>query len=167
MEKSNKGLKKGIKIALLSIFYLIIGLLLLFSVATLSVKTVKDIPNLFGKGFLAVHEQADSMVGDNKDSFNPGDLVFVNVLSEKQKQELDLQKLKDEGAVISFYDHNIKRINTHRVIDYNETKGTLTTQGDNVDEPDIVPVYRSDIVGIYIGKAKSLGKPIEIGRAHV
>lgn len=160
MEKTNKSFKKGIKIALLSIFYLIIGFLLLFSIATLSVKTVKDIPNLFGKGFLAVHEQADSMVGDNKDSFNPGDLVFVKVLSEKQKEALDLQKLKDEGAVISFYDHNIRRINTHRVVGYNETTKSLTTQGDNESSPDIIPVYRNDIIALYTGKAKGLGKPI-------
>lgn len=161
MENSSNKISKVIKISVLSLFYGIIALLLLFSIATLSVKRADDIPNLFGKGFLAVDARADSMDGNKKDSFKPGDLVFVKVLSDKQRNVLDLQKLFDDKVVISFYDHNIKSINTHRIVEYDASTGYIRTQGDK-EGLDLDNFYLSkvDIVGIYTGKARGMGKPI-------
>lgn len=160
MNKKQNISLKILKIASLSIFYIIIGILLLFSIATLSKKREDDIPNIFGIGFLAVDERADSMVGSNKDSFNPGDLVFVKVIKKNKRSEINLEKLYHENAVVSFYDYNIKAINTHRVIEYDKVTNTIRTQGDNKPEPDSFYLNASDIIGVYNGKIKGLGKTV-------
>lgn len=151
-----------LKRTLLGIYYVIIAFLLLFSIATLSVKRVDNIPNIFGFGFLAVNPQADSMVGDNKDSFNPGSLVFVKVLSEKEKAELDMDKLYEDRAVVSFYDTQIRAINTHRVVEKATIQGetTVRTQGDNEAEIDNPYLQNGDIIAIYRGKIAGVGNVI-------
>ncbi len=159
MEQQTNKTLKVVKIALTSVFYVIIALLLIFSIATLTRKTEKDIPNIFGLGFLAVHEEADSMVGPNKDSFNPGDLVFVKVLNKKQQDKLDLAAMKEQGVVISFYDFNIKTINTHRIVEYDALTDTIRTKGDN-KEIDNFFLDREEIRGIYSGKLKGVGKAV-------
>ncbi|MDY0276559.1 MAG: hypothetical protein RBQ97_00590 [Acholeplasma sp.] len=160
MTKETQKVSKVIKIILLSVFYLIVAFLLLFSIATLSRKRADDIPNIFGFGFLAVNENADSMVGDNEDSFNPNDLVFVKVLSDSEKEKLNLKQLKEESIVVSFYDYNIKAINTHRVVEYDALTETIRTQGDNEDEADSFTLSKTDIIGIYHSKMNSGGKVI-------
>ncbi len=159
MEQQTNKTVRIVKIALSSIFYFIIALLLLFSFASLTRRTEKDIPNIFGLGFLAFHEEADSMVGPNKDSFNPGDLVFVKVLSKKKQEKLDLALMKEQGVVVSFYDYNIKSINTHRVYEYDELTDTIRTKGDNRPADNFF-LDRGDIVGVYSGKIKGAGKVI-------
>ncbi|HBP25959.1 MAG TPA: hypothetical protein DD618_03305, partial [Acholeplasmatales bacterium] len=69
-QKSLK-VKKIVKIVLNVLFYSFIAVLLLFSIANMRIKTNADIPNIFGRGFLAVI--SDSMEGDQDDSFNQGD----------------------------------------------------------------------------------------------
>lgn len=149
---------KALKRTLLGIYYFVIALLLLFSIATLSVKRANDIPNLFGRGFLAVDPQANSMVGNNKDSFNPGSLVFVKVLNDKQREALDLNELLEEETVISFYDYNLKRINTHRVIEVTN-EGLIRTKGDNAPADEFY-LGRDEILAVYSGKVNGLGNLI-------
>ncbi len=159
MKKSSNKIIKGVKIGVSALFYLIIVLLLLFSIATLTRKTEKDIPNLFGFGFLAVNEKADSMVGTERDSFNPNDLIFVRVLNKKQRDNLDLEKLYEKRTVVSFFDMNRRVINTHRVVNYHQTTNTVETKGDNapIDEGHLNKV---EILAIYQGKIKGAGKVV-------
>lgn len=154
---------KVFKMVFLSVFYLIIAFLLLFSIATLSRKKVDQIPNIFGKGFLAVNENATSMIGDNKDSFNPGDLIFVNVLTKKQQEKLDLEQLYKNNAVITFYDRSKNIFNTHRVVDYLVFQGkpVIVTQGDNESEVDPYYFEATDVIAIYSGKIKNFGGVID------
>lgn len=163
MENKSKGLKI-LRIVLLTVFYLIIAMLLLFSIATLARKKEDQIPNLFGKGFLAVNENADSMVGDNKDSFNPGDLVLVDVLTKKQQDNLDLEDLFERNVVVTFYDRNIKQFNSHRIVEIGDDgAGNLLvrTKGDNESEIDPNYLSSDQIIAIYSGKISGLGKPID------
>lgn len=102
------------------VFYTLIFLLLVFSIANLQMKTDADIANVLGRGFLPV--LSDSMEGDNPDSFNKGDLLFVKLLNEEDKQEIEV------GDVITFFDLSISALNTHRVVEI--TSQYIVTQGD-------------------------------------
>lgn len=102
------------------VFYIILTALLIFSIANMRVKKADDIPNALGFGFLSV--VSDSMEGNNKDSFNKGDLIIVRMLNEKSIKNLEV------GDIVTFYDWNILRINTHRVVDVGPNY--VITQGD-------------------------------------
>lgn len=94
VSQSKFKIKNVLKIAGNVLFYTLIVLLLLFSISNLSIKSNKDIANIMGRGFLPVI--SDSMEGNNPDSFNKGSLVLVKLLSESDKDELQV------GDVITF-----------------------------------------------------------------
>jgi signal peptidase len=119
----NSTLRKSLNIAGNVLFYGLIVLLLLFSIANLTVKSDKDIANVFGRGFLPV--LSDSMEGDNADSFNKGDLLFVRTIKESQVDDLEI------GDVVTFYDLSIAALNTHRVVEV--TSSYIVTQGDKAN----------------------------------
>lgn len=149
---------KILKVTALVIFYGIIGLLFIFSLSTLARKSEDQVPNLLGRGFLAV--ESSSMTGDNNDSFNEGDLILVRVLSSKEKENLDPNTLYDSenpsnGTVITFYDRQIKAFNTHRVVGVDN--GYLITQGDNNLTPDSQKILPSSIIAVYSGKIPKVG----------
>lgn len=171
-KQPNKAIKI-LKITSSVIFYVIIGFLFLFAITTLTRKREDDIPNLFGLGFLAVHEKATSMVGQNDDSFNPGDLIFIKVLNKKQQEKLDLEKLYNDGAVISFFDESVTyvqggAINTHRVVEHHDDSkgGYIITRGDNVfdhegnPQSDSLHIRNNMVLGIYKGKIRGFGKVV-------
>lgn len=130
----NKVLK-GFKIAGNVVFYAIIIILLLFSIANIKKKDKSSFANLFGRGFLTV--ESDSMKGEGKDNFCKGELVVVKKATAK-----NIAKLK-VGDIITFYDANLKAadttgstkssyLNTHRIV-YINTQGDTPlyiTQGD-------------------------------------
>lgn len=122
MEKTkSKFTPKNVLLIIANVFfYALILLLLLFAIANIKAKSVDDIPNIFGMGFLSV--QSDSMNGDYEDSFKKGDLIFVNILSDKEKDNLKV------GDIVSYYDLELKNFNTHRIVDIGD--GYFVTQGD-------------------------------------
>lgn len=130
MSTPNKNIKIALKISGNVIFYVIILLLLLFSIANLSVKTNSDVANILGRGFLPV--VSDSMSGNKEDSFNKGDLVFVKLISDDEKENLEI------GQIVTFYDLSLAALNTHRIVDLGN--GFIVTQGDKANS--IAP-YRS------------------------
>ena len=75
--------RKVLTITLNSLFYVIIVVLLIFSLANIKVKKENDIANVFGVGFLSV--QSNSMLGDQEDSFEKGDMIFVKMLAIASK----------------------------------------------------------------------------------
>ena len=119
----NSTLRKSLNIAGNVLFYGLIVLLLLFSIANLTIKSERDIANVFGRGFLPV--LSDSMEGDNADSFNKGDLLFVRTIKESQVDDLEI------GDVVTFYDLSIAALNTHRVVEV--TDSYIVTQGDKAN----------------------------------
>lgn len=136
------------KIVLNVIFYTLIALILLYSIVVITSRGASDIPNVFGNGFLAV--ETDSMVGDNEDSFNPNDLIFVKILKDDEKRNLQV------GQVITFIDHSRQgRLNTHRIIEVRPDG--VRTQGDNASGPDLFITSYDDIVAVYQGKIGGLG----------
>jgi len=102
------------------LFYLLLLALLLFSISNLSVRSEKDLPSIFGKGFVSI--LSGSMEGEEKDNFPTGSLVFIDILSQTQKENLEV------GEIIVFYD-NVQRIHIiHRIKTI--TDNTVVTQGD-------------------------------------
>lgn len=144
---------KALSIALNTFFYLVIIVLLVFSIANIQVKRESDIPHIFGRGFLAV--QSDSMEGDKEDSFNKGDLVFVKMLDEEEQQELT------SGDVVTYFDMGIRALNTHRVVETFDLDGELfiITRGDNTPGNDD-PIRATDAIAIYQSKWEGAGDTI-------
>lgn len=123
-EKSNITIKV-LKIVGNVFFYLVIIFLLIFSIANIKVKKESDVPNVFGRGFIAVIR--DSMEGNEEDSINKGDLIFVKMLDEKGIANLEI------GDIVTFFDWNIMALNTHRIKEIvieNDEVVRVYTQGD-------------------------------------
>lgn len=102
------------------VFYVILAFLLIFSIANMRIKKANDIPHALGYGFLSV--VSDSMEGTNPTSFNKGDLIIVRMLNDKSIKDLEV------GDIVTFYDWNILRINTHRIVELGSNY--VITQGD-------------------------------------
>lgn len=132
-EQQTKKNKKVLSITFNVIFYLIIAFLLIFSIMTIRSSKVNSIPNIFGKGYVAV--QTDSMDAEmpswvpsgKAKPFKPNTLLFINVLNDDTRQNIEV------GDVITFFDYNLEALNTHRVKEVIKSGDTITkliTQGD-------------------------------------
>lgn len=154
--------KRVLMIVLNVFFYAFILLLLLFAIANIKAKRVDDIPNVFGRGFLSV--QTDSMNGDYEDSFKKGDLLFVDLLSDKEKENLKV------GDIITYYDMELKSFNTHRIVevqgDFYITQGDLAAKnpatkyvpGGNNDPNTYELVSKNQVKSIYVSHWSGAGK---------
>lgn len=125
----------GVKIALNVVFYILILLVLLFSISNIRAKNKNDqIPNIFGKGYLNV--LSDSMTGDNKDSFNTGDMIIVKIANKKNISKLEV------GNIVTFYDYRLasnkgagSALDTHRIVYIDKTNNdsyVYYTVGDKI-----------------------------------
>lgn len=185
----------GVKIALNVIFYILILLVLLFSISNIRARNKNDqIPNVFGNGYMNV--LSDSMVGDKEDSFNVGDMIIVKIANDKK-----ISKLK-AGDVVTFYDSNLAAnkgagtaLNTHRIIyigknsegntvyytmgdkvaaflnfDYKKLEGMNDEQVkielDRLDHSQYQVFSASAIRGIYSGKWSGFGKTLQAINNH-
>lgn len=132
-EKKENKTWKIVSIVLNCVFYLFIFILLIFSISNLGMKTELDIPSIFGRGYLTV--QTASMEGEEKDSFTTKDLIFVKVITDKNRDKI-VSKL-EVGDIVTFayYSDEIGRtiLNTHRIVDFtvgSDGKEYIRTQGD-------------------------------------
>src|SRR5574344_506551 len=114
--------------------------------------------NFFGKATYAV--ESDSMKGDKADDFKRGDLIFVTLLNDAQKQQLEV------GNVITFWDMNengTKFLNTHRIVAINKTDDVIVsfvTKGDNNDVEDSRHRSVADVIGKYSSKWAGVGNVV-------
>lgn len=154
MEKTSENKSRQIfKIVLSVLYYFVIVLLLAFSIITITSREPDKIPNVFGKGFLAV--QSNSMEGNERDSFNKGDLIFVKLLNTKSREKLEI------GDIVTFFDENLNALNTHRIV---SIEGNYYhTQGDNRSvstSPDRART-NSEFIAVYSSKVRGVGKVID------
>lgn len=149
--KDNSQVKRIIKIVLTVLYYVFIVLLLSFSIITIASKGERDIPNVFGRGYLAV--RTDSMNGDKEDSFAAGDLIYVRILNDKTREELKV------GDIVTFYDYDLRFLNTHRIVEINETSTgkSVVTQGDKAGAPRDPARPIEDILAIHTSTKKGGG----------
>ena len=184
--KENKALKIT-KLVINIVFYVLIFVLLLFSIANLNKKDDTEVPNLFGSGFTTVESDSmDSTITDSEgnkvlkfeDSFTKEDIVFLKVVNDKNREK----KLADLeiGDIIAFKylpeGSNKYVLNTHRIVDIKQDasgEDYYITQGDHValndhykydpnsdsnDPTKYEVVNANDIRGIYSGKWSGAGK---------
>lgn len=182
----------GVKIALNVVFYTLILLVLLFSISNIRAKNKNDqIPNIFGKGYLNV--LSDSMTGDNKDSFNTGDMIIVKIANKKNISKLEV------GNIVTFYDYRLasnkgagSALDTHRIVYIDKTNNdsyVYYTVGDKIakqlnfdasklNADNYLTILNSlgsnnyqafgstEIRGIYSGKWSGFGKTIQAINNH-
>lgn len=155
MEKSKQKLAlKILKISVNTLFYIVIALLLVFSLANIQVKKENDIANVFGRGFLSV--QSDSMSGDLEDNFEKDDMVFVKMLNDSDRENLEV------GDIVTYFDLTIRAFNTHRIVEIYENDGEtyLITQGDNTPGPD-QPIRVAEAKAMYLSKWSGFGATLD------
>lgn len=182
----------GVKIALNVVFYILILLVLLFSISNIRAKNKNhQIPNIFGKGYLNV--LSDSMTGDNKDSFNTGDMIIVKIANKKKISKLEV------GNIVTFYDYRLasnkgagSALDTHRIVYIDKTNNdsyVYYTVGDKIakqlnfdasklNADNYLTILNSlgsnnyqafgstEIRGIYSGKWSGFGKTIQTINNH-
>ena len=182
----------GVKIALNVVFYILILLVLLFSISNIRAKIKNDqIPNIFGKGYLNV--LSDSMTGDNKDSFNTGDMIIVKIANKKNISKLEV------GNIVTFYDYRLasnkgagSALDTHRIVYIDKTNNdsyVYYTVGDKIAKQlnfdasklnadnyltklnslgsnNYQAFGSTEIRGIYSGKWSGFGKTIQAINNH-
>lgn len=144
-----------------NILAIIIGIFVLIVAISAVSSKAKGYSSIFGYTVYSV--RTESMTGDNADSFNKGDLIFVNLLDEEERANLKV------GDVITFFtlidvdgDGTPERaLNTHRIERINTIgdKEQIITKGDNNAEVDSTPIDKdsTDIVGIYSSKIPWIG----------
>ncbi len=134
------------------------GILIVIIVPLLAVTVVLSVraainpdmpPSIFGYAPLTV--ASGSMSGSNADSFDEGDLIFIKILSDDEKNQLQVNDIicyTTDGVFV-----------THRIISITEEDGVITsliTMGDaNYSADD--PITTADIYGKYSGCIKNLG----------
>lgn len=182
----------GVKIALNVVFYILILLVLLFSISNIRAKNKNDqIPNIFRKGYLNV--LSDSMTGDNEDSFNTGDMIIVKIANKKNISKLEV------GNIVTFYDYRLasnkgagSALDTHRIVYIDKTNNdsyVYYTVGDKIakqlnfdasklNADNYLTILNSlgsnnyqafgstEIRGIYSGKWSGFGKTIQTINNH-
>lgn len=103
-----------------------------------------EVPTIFGYAPMIV--LTDSMVGENDDCFNSGDLIFVQTVKAEDVKV---------GDVISFFDPqgNGTSVTSHRVIEVINEDGRISfkTKGDANNTEDKEPVPAENLVGTYTG----------------
>lgn len=133
--KKNNNVVLKLMIIIGCIFFTVItSIIVLFASVKNNYETYGFI-NIFGKGYVPI--QSNSMKGNNRDSFEKGDLLFVEIFSEDDFNELEV------GMIVVFYDNNIRNLQSHRIV-YIEKNDTgkiesIAVQGD----------YSADLMGVY------------------
>jgi signal peptidase len=137
--------KKTLKIISNVAFWLVLGLILTYSLTALFSKEDANMRTLFGSSALSV--QSNSM----SPTFVKGDLIFVDTDFEltdiKVGDVITYQQLvfTTDGKQVMIY-------NSHRVIGITTVSGALYfyTQGD-AELPDTTPVFQTEVQGIWTG----------------
>ena len=155
MKKTKRALKMSMNIG----FYSIIIVLILFSIANMKIKKENNIANIFGFGFLSV--QSNSMYGELDDSFEKGDMIFVKLLDEAERENLNV------GDIITYYDMSIRAFNTHRIVEINLEEDYVITQADynqvsqsQNTSPD-QPIKLDQAIAVYDGHVNNLGTTLD------
>ncbi|RJX27589.1 MAG: signal peptidase I [Acholeplasma sp.] len=147
-----------------TLFYLVIVMLVVFSIATMQLKSQNDIANLFGFGFMTV--QTGSMAGDREDSFTTDDLIFVNLIEDKDSSLIQL----DDIVVFYKLDLDDNQANgdqpgfvTHRVVDIMVADGEtfFITKGDANSQEDLVGLSVDEILAVYRSKWVGAGAALK------
>ncbi len=131
------------------LIWIFVALSLLVTIAVFSAQKNKDgVPALFGKSLITIE------TGSMEPVYKPGDLVFMQKLTNEQKDNLKV------GDIITFRtsidingDGKAGDLNTHRIHAHEEGTLTFVTKGDHNPAPDNegstpYTVHYDDIIGL-------------------
>jgi len=159
METQTKK-KSVLKIVGNVVFWVVLGIVVIYSAFAFTSKTEGQVSSVFGKSGLVV--LSDSM----EPTFSEGDLLWVDVI---EYDKFDFSTLK-VGDVISFQvqeiqgQETITYINTHRIVNIIEDINGyyhFYTKGDNAPA-DPEPVSEGGVLAVWTGSAVSgAGKVVE------
>ena len=98
----------------------------------------------------------DDMTGEDEGCFGDGALIFIDILTDEEKQALeagDVVTFRWEGSFVTYRIRSVERDEETGLIT------SVTAMGDNVssDVSEPVPVPVEDVVGIYKGGIEGLG----------
>lgn len=143
-------LKKSFHIATTAIFYTVIFLLLLFTVANINVNQNSDIANVFGSGFHSI--ESDVIPGDQNQMLSTKDIALVKMVDEVLIDQLEI------GDIITYYSQAEHQLVTHRIVEINLVDETLyfTTQAEDAITPD-EPIEASSVIAVYQSSITGLG----------
>lgn len=144
--------KKTWKIVSNVAFWLVLGLILTYSMTALFSDEDANMRSLFGSSALSV--QSNSM----SPTFVKGDLIFVDTDFELSDIKVG-DVITYEQLVFTSDGEQVRIYNSHRVIGITTISGALYfyTQGD-AELPDSTPVFQSEVFGIWTGRTwKSFG----------
>lgn len=149
-----------VKISLNTLFYALIAFLVLFSIANMQLKEKNDIANVFGNGIVSV--LTDSMDGNQENSFKVEDLIFVKLLDEESRLQLEV------GDIITYYDLEIEGLGidgfiTHRIVQIFDLDGEtfFVTRGDKAGATDDQPIHISETLALYQSKWSGAGQALK------
>ncbi len=101
------------------------------------------------------------MLGDQVDSFEQGDMIFVKMLDEESIGELEV------GDIVTYFDMTIKEFNTHRIVEINTEEEYLITQADynpvseNTNTQPDQPINFDQAIATYSSKVSGLGNTLD------
>ncbi|MBU1145057.1 MAG: signal peptidase I [Firmicutes bacterium] len=141
--------KSKLKVAGNVIFWVVLGLVLIYSVLALFSDQDKNSSTFLGVSVLSV--QSNSM----SPTFDEGDLIFIDTtfnvddLLENDVISYRMTLVTPDGPVDIYNTHTIKEINEIGGIKW------FTTHGDNNPEDQLEIVFEGDIIGVWNGKVWS------------
>jgi signal peptidase len=177
-EKKAPVWKRVVDLVVNAVCAVIVIFVLVISISSI-MSAGKGYTNVFGYSFMTV--SSESMVGDNPDSFDKGDVISVRVIASEDAAKLQeqLKKLKgssdgqaEDGDIITYWSqdsaqnpnpqaNNGRFINTHRIVrvelDASGNVDRFITKGDNNPIADVNLVAPADIIGVYGGKSSVIG----------
>jgi signal peptidase len=154
--ESNKKKLTGLKLALNIVFYVILGLVVVYSVTALFSEQDLNKTSVFGISSLTV--QSNSMY----DTFSEGDLIFVT--TKFDTDELEVGDVITYRMQVTVDDETYTIYNSHRIYAINEIGDTrwFVTKGDYNGTPDEDPVFQNDVLGVWTGTVwKGAGNTID------
>ncbi len=127
-------------------------------------ESIDGVPAAFGKSFITI--QSESM----EDTYKKGDLVFMTVLSEDEKRELEPDTIITYRSPVDINgDGKDNDINTHRIVSHDKEGGFFITKGDNNEIEDTYKVYYLYVIGSCTedGKIGGLGGVFDFLRSSL
>lgn len=142
-------LKKSLRIVSTILFYAVICLLLLFTIANLKVRQTSDIANVFGSGFHSVEKEYT--LNNQNNSFVSKDIALVKMIDQEVVTELKI------GDIVTYYDEETHQLVAHRIVEIETQDDVLyfITQSESsvsasqpIEAKNVLAVYQSSINGL-------------------
>ena len=158
----NKQGKNSVGDVIINIIVVIILIFVFILTLNILLSNGKGYVSVFGTAAIAV--KTDSMNGDQADSFEQGDLIFIKILTgdEHIQERQNLQV----GQIVTYISEDVdgdgrQDLISHRItgigVGADGTVLNFTVKGDNPLAINQLPISSSAVIGVYTGKIANIG----------